>query len=112
MVTVSHYLYDKYKRDQEARSFYKSKAWEKVRRLVLIRDNYLCQSCLIDKKIIKADVVHHIKELKDYPELGLEMTNLISWCHSCHNRHHKLGNKTETDIQIPYTEVGANEELT
>lgn len=107
----SNRYYDKYKRNPEARAFYKSAAWQKARQVALIRDNYLCQSCLKDKKIVKADVVHHIKELKDYPELGLVLSNLISWCHACHNRHHKTGSEIETDTRISYTIVGANEEL-
>jgi len=43
--------YDKYKRNEESRSFYKSKAWEKVRELALQRDDYLCQDCF-DKETI------------------------------------------------------------
>lgn len=81
--------YNKTKRNKERYKFYKSKAWSDCRKLVLTRDHYLCQSCLSKKKIVQADVVHHKKELKDYPELALDLNNLVSWCHSCHNAHHK-----------------------
>jgi len=91
----SNKYYDKYKRNQEARVFYKSAAWEKVRKLALIRDNYLCQECLRNGMITKADVVHHIKELKDYPELALVLDNLECLCHSCHNKEHPEKGKKE-----------------
>jgi 5-methylcytosine-specific restriction enzyme A len=84
----SHQYYDKYKRDPESRRFYKSKAWEKCRETIMERDNYLCQKCLKRKKITPADMVHHIKELKDYPELALNEDNLISLCNPCHNEEH------------------------
>lgn len=84
----SHHNYDKYKRDQESKAFYNSKAWKKKRPIILKRDHYLCQYCLQRKTITPADVVHHIKELKDYPELALEDENLISLCHTCHNYEH------------------------
>ncbi|HEQ3553578.1 HNH endonuclease [Bacillus subtilis] len=80
--------YDKHKRDQEARSFYKSKAWHKCRQAVLRRDNYLCQDCLSNKRITQAETVHHIEELRDHPEKALDASNLVSLCFSCHNKRH------------------------
>jgi len=95
----SHQYYDKYKRDQEARSFYKSKAWEKCRQYVLVRDNYLCQYCLEKGKLTPADMVHHIEELKDNPEKALDPDNLISLCNTCHNKEHpEKGKKKEKPI--------------
>lgn len=110
----SNKRYDKYKRNQESRRFYKSKEWRKLRHWVLhIRDKGLCQRCLKNKRIVKADVVHHIKELIDYPELAFEESNLISWCHSCHNRHHKQGysKPIEKPDEIDAVAFKANEEL-
>ncbi|MFG6315963.1 HNH endonuclease signature motif containing protein [Bacillus velezensis] len=80
--------YDKHKRDQQSRSFYKSKEWQRCRQFVLRRDNYLCQDCLKNKRITQADTVHHIDELKDHPEKALDESNLISLCFSCHNKRH------------------------
>lgn len=110
----SDYLYDKYKRNQTSRKVYKSKEWTTLRDWILhVRDNGLCQKCLEDKRIIEADVVHHIKELSDYPELAFVKSNLISWCHTCHNRHHKLGLTKETEYEDETGAVvfKANEEL-
>ena len=64
--------------------FYHKPAWRRVRLLALQRDNYLCQKCMRRKKITPATEVHHIKELEDYPELGLELDNLESLCWQCH----------------------------
>jgi 5-methylcytosine-specific restriction enzyme A len=84
----SNQYYDKYKRNQASREFYKSAAWEKCREVVLIRDNYLCQDCLKQNKITPADMVHHIKELEQHPEVALDLDNLVGLCDSCHNKQH------------------------
>ncbi|MEK4873138.1 HNH endonuclease [Niallia sp. FSL W8-1348] len=84
----SRQFYDKYKRDPESRRFYKSAAWSKARKLALERDNYLCVHHLKRKQIVPADMVHHIKELRDYPELALTLDNLVSLCNACHEAEH------------------------
>lgn len=49
--------------------------------------------------------VHHIKHLKDNPELALVDSNLTSLCGSCHNEEHpeKLEdyNEPKKTIDIP-----------
>jgi 5-methylcytosine-specific restriction protein A len=90
-----HKLYDRYKRNPESRVFYNSKAWEKCRRLALIRDNNLCQDCLKKKKLTPAEMVHHIKELTEHPELGLVLENLESLCNPCHNMRHSGSQASE-----------------
>ena len=37
---------------------------------------------------VPADMVHHIKERTEYPELALTLENLISLCNACHNKEH------------------------
>ncbi|URN94569.1 MAG: HNH endonuclease [Candidatus Pristimantibacillus lignocellulolyticus] len=68
--------------------FYKSTAWLKCRAYVLLRDNYLCQTCLRDQALTPANTVHHIKARLDYPDLALDTDNLESICPSCHNKEH------------------------
>ncbi|MEC0248899.1 HNH endonuclease signature motif containing protein [Paenibacillus chitinolyticus] len=78
--------------------FYKTAAWLKCREVALIRDNYLCQPCFKDGRLVSAEIVHHIKELERYPELGLTLDNLESVCASCHNKLHPekgKGNRPE-----------------
>lgn len=69
---------------QKEMGFYHKPAWRKIRLVALQRDNYLCQECLRKKKITPATEVHHIRPLEDYPELGLELSNLESICWACH----------------------------
>ena len=64
--------------------FYHTGAWRRARRLVLQRDHYLCQLRISKKCTGIATEVHHIKPLEDYPELGLELSNLTSCCWWCH----------------------------
>ncbi|WP_090951771.1 HNH endonuclease [Parageobacillus thermantarcticus] len=83
--------YDKYKRNQQARAFYHSKEWERIRLAALARDNFLCQHCLRNNRITPADMVHHIIEIKRDWSRRLDLDNLISLCNSCHNKipHYK-----------------------
>src|SRR5690606_41899955 len=77
--------YDRHRRDQRARAFYKSAAWERLRRVVLARDNYLCQRCLEHQRITPATTVDHIVPLSVAWERRLDMSNLRSLCGPCHN---------------------------
>lgn len=76
-------------RDKETESFYKSSAWQRLRRLAYERDNGLCQRCLKAGILKRADVVHHIVEIKVDWSKRLELSNLESLCHTCHNTIHK-----------------------
>lgn len=89
--------------EKEVKKFYNSKNWKIKRVDILKRDHFECQDCVKrlkeaaangtqlhgeDRRIRQATEVHHIKELKEYPELGLEDDNLISLCTKCHNARH------------------------
>ena len=111
-----HQLYNKYKRDQEAKQFYNSDPWETARTLALIRDFYLCQECLKNKIIRAYDVVHHIKPRRLFPQLALVLSNLICLCHACHNKiENELRNGNENSIlenkKINFIDSGANKEI-
>ena len=71
-----------------ANKFYKSRPWRKKRREILKRDNDECQRCKSLGGYSKAVVVHHIKHLKDRPDLALVDDNLVSLCEPCHNIEH------------------------
>lgn len=55
--------YNKHVRDKQSTSFYKSREWKQTRQLVLMRDNYFCQSCLKQARVVPAVLVHHKVEL-------------------------------------------------
>lgn len=68
--------------------FYCSKKWRRKREYILKRDGFLCQECKKYGRNREAKIVHHIKEMDDYPELKLKCDNLVSVCASCHNKIH------------------------
>jgi 5-methylcytosine-specific restriction protein A len=82
-------FYDRYKRDKKVNEFYRSADWNKARQQALLRDNGLCMHCYRDKRIVMADMVHHVVAVKDDWSKRLEIDNLISLCNSCHNKIHK-----------------------
>lgn len=73
------------KKDIKYKIFYHSKEWKMARLRRLSIDNGLCQQCLSNKHIVKADVVHHKVPIKADWSKRLDIDNLISWCHNCHN---------------------------
>jgi len=78
--------YNKTKRDTKThKEVYNTRRWRKVRELALKRDGGLCQMCLAEGRIVKADVVDHIVEIKD-GGAAYDLDNLQSLCHSCHNK--------------------------
>lgn len=103
----TQYYYNQDRR--EAKRFYNSKAWETCRHMALRRDYYLCQYCLDNKFIKVYDVVHHIKPRRDYPELALDIDNLISLCHTCHGIAES--NTKQISNKINAIEFGGNEEI-
>lgn len=103
----------------DTKQFYNSKEWQDCREVALVRDHYLCQHCLREKRFTPATSVHHIEHLKDCPERALDLDNLISLCTICHNKEHpeklrKFGRKKEKVIsrRVRAIETIANEEIT
>lgn len=68
--------------------FYASRTWRKKRKQIILRDNNECQRCKSLGLVGKAECVHHIKHIKDRPELGLTDSNLQTLCFNCHNAVH------------------------
>lgn len=74
-------------------SFYHWKDWEQLRQEVLRMDHYECQICKAKGKYRRADIVHHVKHLKDRPDLALSVWDgkerqLVSVCKRCHEDLH------------------------
>lgn len=75
------------------KSFYHTSVWQRARKMALQRDHYLCQFCLKKGALKTATEVHHIKPLADYPELSLDLNNLVSLCWQCHEETKKHKSK-------------------
>lgn len=73
--------------------FYLWHSWRLLRAAVLRDDRYECQKCKQRGRYRKAEIVHHVKHLKDRPDLALskndgEERQLISLCWICHQEEH------------------------
>lgn len=76
---------------------YKDKKWRHKRETILRRDDYQCRECKRYGKTTKAEQVHHIYPLENYPELALNNHNLISLCTSCHDKMHNRETRELTE---------------
>ncbi len=77
--------------------FYVSSYWLNLRAEILEEDKNECQHCKKRGLYKKADTVHHVKHLRDYPILALSKTyifqgkerrQLVSLCRQCHEAEH------------------------
>lgn len=75
-------------REGNTHYFYTNSRWLKKRQEALDRDNDECQSCKKKGGYSKANTVHHVKHLRDYPTLALDINNLLSLCYECHAEEH------------------------
>lgn len=74
--------------EKKYQRFYNSSVWKRVKGLRLMLDNGLCQECLKKGILTKATTVHHKEELKQEWGKRLDLDNLESLCHNCHNNKH------------------------
>ncbi len=87
-------------------SFYKSTKWRHKRKLILRRDEYLCQECKRYGKSTAAKTVHHIIPLAwcllHNLALALASINLISLCDMCHNKMHDRDTDKLTNLGLQW----------
>ena len=74
--------------DDTVKYFYWLKEWRIIRKVRRKIDNNECQRCKQTGRHSPAEMVHHIKEVRAYPELALTLSNTESLCNACHNREH------------------------
>lgn len=90
--------------------FYQWPEWKRVRADVLRLDQYECQKCKAEeRKYRKAKIVHHVKHLKDRPDLALEIYDgeerqLISVCKDCHEKLHPESQRQYKALKMPITQ--------
>ena len=78
--------------------FYHDKAWVRLSKQVRAEQNNECWFCRKRGKYSPAELVHHIRELKEYPQYaysryvtgwdGVDRVNLVAVCRSCHEHIH------------------------
>lgn len=104
------YINDLIEKD-EIWKFYKTKEFQELREKVLQEAHYECRICRSKGKITKANAVHHIYYVRDYPQYALtryvidddnnRVINLIPLCNTCHNNVHyedKIGKVNKKDF--------------
>jgi 5-methylcytosine-specific restriction enzyme A len=69
---------------REAKRFYKSPRWRRLRAYVLAQ-RPLCQQCQAAGRITPAHHVHHTTPRRQRPEQALDQANLEALCQACHN---------------------------
>lgn len=57
------------------------RAWQRLRRAFLA-EYPLCMDC--SPRVTVATEVHHVRKVRDYPQLRLEWSNLMACCRACH----------------------------
>lgn len=72
------------KQTLKEQGWYKKAVHQKWRRLVMQRDNWLCQECLRHGCITPATEAHHKIPLEERPDLGLDVSNGEALCWDCH----------------------------
>ena len=82
------------------RTFYRSKAWQECRKVVIDRQFNICADCIKNGDITPIDEVHHLTFLTPDnvgdPNISLNPDNCVGLCTVCHNRRHEKGFKGET----------------
>ena len=79
--------------DGKTDNFYQWAVWKQMREQVMKHDHNECQICKAKGRYRKGVIVHHVKHLKDRPDLALSMWDgeerqLITVCKQCHEELH------------------------
>lgn len=55
------------------------------------QENPLCMDCLEEGRATPSEHVHHIRKLREHPELKYDESNLRGLCETCHNKRTAKG---------------------
>ena len=89
--------------------FYHWGEWQHLRMEVLRMDHQECQLCRAKGRYRGAKIVHHVKHLRDRPDLALsvwdgEERQLLSVCKTCHEQLHPECQRQRVKTAAPLTE--------
>ena len=97
-----------------AKPFYKSRAWQNVRSVVIDRSHGLCERCMERGELRPADVVHHTVPLTEGnigdPDISLNPDRLVALCHDCHTEVHRQLGIGALNGRVDEARVGFDEE--
>jgi len=82
------------------KAFYNCALWICLRLEVLKDQHSECQLCKAKGLYSEAITVHHIKYVRQCPELALTKSNLLCVCKECHwEIHHRVKPKPQLNIE-------------
>ena len=79
------------KRYGERQKKYMRARWTKLRRVVLARDNHLCQECKRNGITATGNQIDHIVPARDAMDRFYDANNLQTLCGPCHSRKTQRG---------------------
>lgn len=90
--------------------FYWWPEWRSLQPEVLKLDRWECQNCKARGKYARAVLVHHVKHLRDRPDLALSVWDpdtgerqLVSLCKACHEDEHPEALRQKHAAKPPLT---------
>lgn len=93
--------------------FYNSKYWRRFSKEVKREQNNECQICKSKGRYSPAKILHHVKHLKDRPDLaysryyidenGVKQRQLLAVCFKCHEEEHDRQFKGNARLHKGYT---------
>ena len=93
--------YDEVRKEDEFHSFYKTKEWKSVRKTVLDKYNYIdLYELHINERMVIANTVHHIIEVREEYDMRLEINNLFPCSSRTHNRIEKMYRRNKEETQM------------
>ena len=79
---------DRYRGSASSRGY--DKKWAAFR-IQYLKRHPLCEDCLSKGLYVTATEVHHVKKLRDCPELKFTEDNLMGLCKECHSKRTSHG---------------------
>lgn len=78
----SRRAYDRHRGTPEERGY--DWTWRGFSRRIR-RERPICEWCLAKGLVVPSEEVHHVKKLKDFPELKFDPENVVAICTECHS---------------------------
>lgn len=87
-----------------AKKFYRSAAWQRIRKQKIIMVHGLCERCSEPGKIVHHKVLLTAQNIND-PAISLNLELLEYLCQECHNKEH-MGSSEPVEDGLMFDEYG------
>lgn len=96
--------------DGDTAPFYSWRRWRRLREEVRRLDHNECQLCRAKGRYRRGTIVHHVKHLRDRPDLALSIWDpetgerqLVTVCEACHEEQHPENMRQNAAPREPVT---------